>query len=439
MSLPDSKNGRRVVVTGIGTVSSLGIGYAALRDGIFAGRSGAGPITRFDASGLPVRVAAEAREYSDDLLPSDPRHHRILSRAMRLGLVAANESLRMAKLDDQPELRANTACLMTLNRQDIQLADFGESFARSMLPGEGDQQYVFSRSRLLNRGIRALHPLWLLSFIPNLAVAHIARTFGLRGESNTYTAEAAAGLQLIGDAANSIREGLYEIALCGGSDGRIDPVSFARYLALGDVAEGGPEATHMSVPFDVDRQGYVFGEGAAFLVLEEAEHARNRGVPALAEVVGSGGGSDGFHPYNSHPEGRGLQIAINAALASAHRGTDDIDAVVAAAASTQTLDAAESAALASVFGRREPCVTAPAGALGHTHSAVGAFASVVAVASLAAQAVPPTANTRRPAEGAPAGLVLGTRARATRVRTVLANAVSPGGKAASTIFAEVSS
>jgi 3-oxoacyl-[acyl-carrier-protein] synthase II len=439
MSLADSTNKRRVVVTGIGAVSSLGIGYAALCDGLFAGRNGCGPISRFDAGGLTVRAASEARDYTDDLLPSDPRHHRILSRAMRLGLVAANEALKSAGLDDQPELRASTACLMTLNRQDIHLADFGESFARSMLPGEGDQQYVFSRSRLLNRGIRALHPLWLLSFIPNLAVAHIARTFGLRGESNTYTAEAAAGLQLVGDAAHCIREGLFDVALCGGSDGRIDPVSFARYLALGDVAESGPDSTDLSRPFDANRCGYVFGEGAAFLVLEEAAHASRRGVPALAEVIGSGGGSDGFHPYNPHPEGRGLQIAMSAALASAGRDVGAVDTVVAAAASTPAFDDAESAALASVFGRHEPSVTAPAGALGYTHSAVGAFASVVAVAALAAQAVPPTANTRRPAQGAPSGLVYGTEARSKRVRTVLANAVSPGGKAASTLFSEVSS
>jgi 3-oxoacyl-[acyl-carrier-protein] synthase II len=430
-------SGRRVVVTGIGAVSSLGNGYEALRAGLFAGRNGAAPITRFDASRLPVRVAAEARDYTDDLLPSDPRHHRILSRAMRLGLVAASEALATAKLDTDADLRADAACLMTLNRQDIQLAEFGESFARSMLPGD-DGGFVFSRDRFLNRGIRALHPLWLLSFIPNLAVAHIARTFGLRGETNTYTAEAAGGLQLVGDAAQSIREGLYDLAVCGGSDGRIDPVSFARYLSLGDVAEGGPDETHLSRPFDMDRRGYVFGEGAAFLVLEELEHANRRGVPVLAEVVGWGGGFDAHHPYACHPEGRGLQVSMGAALATAGRAPGEVDGVVAAAASTKDLDAAEAAALGAVFGGHTPLVTAPAGALGRTHSAAGAFAALVAVASIVAQALPPTANTTRPDSTAPKGLVVGDRPRSGRIRSVVANAVSPGGKSASALFAEVS-
>jgi 3-oxoacyl-[acyl-carrier-protein] synthase II len=429
-------SGRRVVVTGIGAVSALGIGYEALRAGLLSGRHGTAPISRFDAARLPVRVAAEVRDYSDELLQSDPRHHRILSRPMRLGLVAAAEALASARLDAAPALRAETACLMTLNRQDIQLADFGESFARSMLPGDGDQRFVFDRDRLLGRGIRALHPLWLLSFIPNLAVAHIARTFGLRGETNTYTSEAAAGLQIVGDAAQSIREGLYDIALCGGSDGRIDPVSFARYLALGDVAEGGPDEVDLSRPFDTNRRGYVFGEGAAFVVLEEAEHAARRGATQLAEVVGWGAGCDGYHPYETHPEGRGLRIAITSALATAGRTPQEVDAVVAAAASMRDLDASEATALAAVFGRHEPAVTAPSGALGRTHSAAGAFAAVAAIAALREQAVPPTANTRTPDAAAPGGLVLGSTPRRARLRAVLANAVSPGGKSAAAVFTE---
>jgi 3-oxoacyl-[acyl-carrier-protein] synthase II len=429
---------RRVVVTGIGAVSSLGIGYEALREGLFSGRTGAAPIARFDASGLRVRVAAEVRDVTDEMLPSDPRHHRILNRPMRFGLVAAAEALADAGLATADDVRTTMACLMSLNRQDIHLSEFGESFARAMIAPTADETgYRFDRARFFSRGVRALHPLWLLGFIPNLAVAHISRTFDLRGEMNTYLAEAAAGLQLVGDAAQSIREGLYDVALCGGSDGRVDPVNVARYLALGILAEGTPEETDLSKPFDAARRGAVVGEGAGFLVLEEADHAARRGAPVLAEVIGWGGGGDAHHPVRAHPEGIGLRIAIESALRSADVAPESVDTVVAAAASMSDYDAAESTALDAVFGNHTPRVTAPAGALGRTFAAAGAFSAVVAVASLREQAVPPTANTTSPDRGSPSGLVYGNCPTAGPIRTVLANAVSLGGTAATAVFSEV--
>jgi len=430
-------SGRRVVVTGIGAVSSLGIGYEALREGLFAARNGATAISWFDASGLPVRVAAEARGVTDEMLLSDPRHHRILSRPMRFGLVAAAEALSSAGLLDAPEVRAPTACLMTLNRQDIHLSEFGESFARAMLPPDGGSGgFRFSRDKFFSRGVRALHPLWLLGFIPNLAVAHISRTFDLRGEMNTYTAEAAAGLQLVGDAAQSIREGQYDVALCGGSDGRVDPVNLARYLALGILAEGTDEDATVSRPFDVRRRGAVIGEGAGFLVLEDADHAARRGARVFAEVVGWGGGSDAYHPVRAHPEGIGLRLSMESALRSADLEAANVDGVVAAASSMPDYDVAESTALASLFGKYAPPVTAPAGALGRTFSAAGALAAVVGAVAVAEGSLPPTANTSTPAPDAPAGLVFGTKP-SPAVRTVLANAYSIGGTCASAIFAEV--
>lgn len=429
---------RRAVITGVGVVSPLGLGYEAFRDGLLAGRHGIGPISLFDASRSPVRVAGEVRGYDDELLPSDPRHHVVLNRSMRLGLVAAAEAVRSAGLDARPEIRADMTCLMAIDRYDINLGDFGESFARAISPDEAAPSgFAFSRQKYLSRTHRAAHPLWLLKFIPNLAVAHVVRTFGMQCEANTYTAEAAASLQVLGDAADSIREGLYDAALCGSSDSRISPIGFERYLSLGLLAEGGPDETAISTPFDRARRGYVLGEGSVFFVVESLEHAERRGARPLAEIAGLGMGSDAHHPYRAHPEGRGLALSMSRALDRAGVPASDVDLVAAAAASLPDLDAAESAALRQAFGSPGPAVTAPSGALGRTHTSSGAFSAAAALVAIASQSVPPTANTSEPDADAPAGLATGTEARPARIRTVLANAFSFGGQCASLVLKEV--
>lgn len=426
---------RRVVITGIGVVSPLGVGFGAFREGLLAGRSGAGPITAFDASKIPVKVAAQAAGYDDALLPSDPRHHVVLNRPMRLGLVAAAEAVASAGLADRPDVRERAACLVAVNRWDINLEDFGESFARSIKPDADEASgFAFDRKHYLSRGYRAAHPLWLLKFIPNLAAAHVVRTFGLQGEANTYTAEAAASAQLLGHAASSIRDGLYDVAVCGGSDGRISAVGVATYLPLGVLAEGDGA---VSRPFDRDRDGYVLGEGAAYFVVEALDHALARGARPLAELAGWGDGSDAYDPVRAHPEGRGLARSMRTALEVAGREPADVDLVVATAASLPDLDSAEAVAVRQTFGAHEPLVTAPAGAIGRTHVAVGALGAAAAVVAIAEQAAPPTANTSNLAADAPAGLVTGTEPKAAPVRTALVNAWSFGGQCASLALSEV--
>lgn len=429
---------RRVVVTGVGAVSPLGLGYPALRDGLIAGRHGIVPISLFDASLTPVRVAAEATSYHDGLLPSDPRHHVVLNRSMRLALVAAAEAMSSAGLDEQPDVRADMACLMATDRYDINLEDFGESFARAIGPNpDSPSDFSFNRQRYLSRTFRAAHPLWLLKFIPNLAVAHVVRTFGMQCEANMYTTEAAASLQLIGDAAESIREGLFDAALCGSSDSRISVIGLERYLSLGLLATGTPDEVALSMPFDRSRRGYVIGEGSVFLVVESLEHAERRGARPLAEIVGWGQGSDAYHPYRAEPEGRGLRLSMERSLKKAGVGPDEIDLVVATAASMPDLDAAEAAALRTTFPTSTPLVTAPAGAIGRTHTAVGAFGAAAAIGAIEKQAVPPTANTLEPDSDAPQGLVIGKEARSARIRTAMVNAFSFGGPCASLVIREV--
>ena len=210
-----------------------------------------------------------------------------LSRSMRLGLVAAAEAVSSAGLDERPDIRAGMACLMAVERYDINLEDFGESFARAIsADADAPSGFSFSRQKYLSRSHRAAHPLWLLKFIPNLAVAHVVRTFGMQCEANAYTSESAASLQLLGDAAESIRDGLFDAALCGASDSRISPLGIERYLSLNLLAPGTPDDVSISMPFDRKRRGYVLGEGAVFLVVEALDHAERRGVRPLAELAG---------------------------------------------------------------------------------------------------------------------------------------------------------
>lgn len=425
----------RVVITGIGVVSPLGIGFGAFRDGLCSGRHGVGPITLFDASQTPVRVAAEASGYQDELLPSDPRHHVVLNRSMRLSLVAAAEAVASAGLADQPELRSRMACLMAIDRYDITLEDFGESFARAIGPDPNAASgFGYDRFKYLSRTHRAAHPLWLLKFIPNLAVAHVVRTFGMQSEANMYTAESAAGLHLLGDAVESIREGLFDAALCGASDSRISVIGFERYLSLGLLATGSPEERDLSMPYDRARRGYVLGEGAVFLVVESLEHAERRGAHPLAEIVGWGQGSDAFHPYRAHPEGRGLRLAMSRALRKSSAGPNDVDFVASTAVSLQDVDSADAAAMRAVFPSSAPAVTAVAGAIGRTHTTHGMFGVAASLVALETQAVPPTATTADVSPDGPAGLVLGTAPRRARIRTAMANAWSFGGQCASVVL-----
>lgn len=431
-------NGRRVVVTGIGVASPIGMGFEAFRAGLLAGRCGVAPITHFDASRARSRVAAEVAGYDDEMLPTEPRYNVVLGRPMRLGLVAAAEALANARLDRDSEARARAACLMAIGRYEFNLDEFGSAFARSLKP-DPEGGYAFDRYVFRTRGARSTHPMWLLKFIPNLAVAHIVRTFGMQGEANTYTTEAAAGLQVLADAAESIREGRYDVALCGAADSRLTPLGVARYAALGLLAEGGPEETAVSRPFDRARRGYVLGEGAVFFVLEALEHAERRGASPLAEVSGWGGASDAHHPYRAHPEGRGLRGSMSAAMRVAGAAPSDVDLVVATAASLPDLDSAEAAALRDVFREGAPAVTAPAGAIGRAHTAAGAFGAAAAIVAISEQAIPPTVNTTHPAEDAPRHLVIGEGPRRARVRAVVANAFSFGGQCASVLIREVAS
>ncbi len=428
---------RRVVVTGVGVVSPIGYGYEQHWTARCAGHSGVAQITLFDPGDYAVQLAAEVKGFSDELVPGDPRYYRVQNRAMKLGLAAAGDCLRHAMLDDYA-LRADTACLASVGRHDGGILEFGDAAVRAMDPSPAPgEPRAFDRSRYLTRGVRAMHPLWLLTFIPNLAVAHIGLAFGLRGEANTYTSEAAGGLQVIGDAVASIREGLYERALVGGCDSRVVPVSVARYHSNGFLANARADETDLSMPFDTRRRGYVMGEGAAYLLLEDAAAAERRGARALAEVAGWGGASDAFHPTSAHPEGRGLANAMGRALARANAGPDDVDLVVAAAASLRDYDAAEARALERVFGSRSVAVTAPASAIGRPHSAAGSFAAVDAISALATQRIAPTINSAELDSDAPAGLVRGTNGHPSTLRFTLANGYSFGGQCASVLFREV--
>lgn len=419
---------RRVLVTGIGVAAPLGIGVDAFRTSLLRGESGVRPITLFEPGEFPVRVAAEVPGFDDTLVAGDSRYLRVMSRAMKLAVVAASEAVVSARLDAAS--LAETACVAAVGRHDMTVPEFGPGFARAMRQTDGG--FEFDRTAYLTRGVRAMHPLWLLTFIPNLAISHIAATTGVRGEANTLTTEGAAGLQAIAEAAASIRDGAYDVALCGGCDARITPVGLARSLSGGMLAEA--TCPNESRPYDETRRGFVAGEGAAFFVLEESERARARGARALAEVTGWGEASDAYDPWRAHPEGRGLRNAMRSALSRAGRHADEVDLVVACAASMPDLDAAEAAALDSTFEARSLAVTAPASSLGRAHAAAGALAAAAGLVALVESAIPPTINTRTPMDGAPRGLVTGTHAVAKQLSAVVVNGYALGGECASVVL-----
>jgi 3-oxoacyl-[acyl-carrier-protein] synthase II len=419
-------NQRSVVITAIGAVSPFGVGSELLQRALFEGRCAIRPIERFDAAKAPVRVAAEVPPLACETA-SDCRHARIMSLPMKLAMVAAGECLRNAALP--PDESRRRACYLGIGRHDGTIEDFGEAFRRSL-----DHNGQFDRGIYYAKGVRAKHPLRLLTFIPNIAVTFVCLEHGIEGEANTFTSEGVASLHAIAEAAVAIRDGLADVAICGGTDGRVDAFGLARPAALGLLASG-PDA--VSRPYDRRREGAIQGEGAVFLVLEHAEHARARGAQPLAEITAHCHGADAFHPYRAHPEGRGLAATMAGVLERAGCEPMDVDLIVGAAASLPDWDAAEANAINAVFSGCEPAVTALAGHIGRTSAAAGAFGVAAGVWALRDQIASPVLGTELPDEGAPPGLVL-RKSVSRHIEHVIVNATAVGGQCSSLLLRRVS-
>jgi 3-oxoacyl-[acyl-carrier-protein] synthase II len=396
---------RRVVVTGLGVVSPVGIGVDAFWDALLRGESGIGHITRFDPGRLPVRIAGEVRGF--DPVAHLPRRDVVRTDAfIQYAMVAARQAVADAKLD---------------------LEDRGERVGVSLGSAMGGIPLLMAMYDVLQReGPEAVSAYAMPGFLPNMAAGWVSMRTGARGPIGAASTACAAGNQAIGDAFRAIQRGDADAMLAGGTDALVHPVVVASFCALRALSTRNDEPRRASRPFDKNRDGFVLAEGAGVLVLEELGVARARGAHAYAELVGYGLTADAHHP--TAPSTDGPTRAMRLALADAGLAPEDVDYVNAHGTSTPHNDTNETHALKQVFGAHAGrlLVSSTKSMTGHLIGAAGAVEAIATALAVERDLIPPTINYETPDPECDLDYVP-NQARRLTVRAAISNAFAFGG------------
>jgi 3-oxoacyl-[acyl-carrier-protein] synthase II len=413
-------------------VAPNGVGKEAFWSACVAGRSGVGPIRAFDASRHPVRIAAEVPEF--DVTPYLPPEHRkslkIMGRAMRFGVTAAVLAVRDSGLKWDHEDPERVGVVMGTGLVPVDMGELAPLVAQSC-DGEGRLQV----QRLGEQGLPALFPLWLLKHLPNMVAAHISMAVNAQGPNNTIATACAAGTQAVGEAFRLIGRGDADVVLAGGADSRLDPLLLVAYTALGAISRADRPPAEVSRPFDGQRDGFVLGEGAGVLVLEEMERARKRGAEIYAEVLGLGSSFDAYGVTKPDPEARGAARAIRWALEEARVDPHDVDYINAHGTSTRLNDLMETRAVKQVFGEgaRELPLSSIKSMVGHLIGAAGAVEAAALALTLQRGVLPPTINHTQPDPDCDLDYVP-NQARECPVRTAVSTSFGFGGQNAALVM-----
>jgi 3-oxoacyl-[acyl-carrier-protein] synthase II len=399
-----------VVVTGQGAVTPLGLDASSSFEAALAGRSGVGPITRFDPARLPVRIAAEVRgEIPDAGVPA--KEWRRLDRFVRLALAAASEALADAGLAGDPAARRRLGCVI------------GSSI--------GGVETLLENHRSYLEG-RRVSPFFIPMTIANMAAGYAAIRYGLAGPNLCTTSACASGAHAIGEAARAIRAGQADAMLAGGSDALVLELVLAGFAAMRGLSTRNHDPEGASRPFDADRDGFVVGEGAGLLVLEALEAARARGARVRGELVGYAAGADAFHVAAPDEEGQGALRCMQAALDDAGLAPAEVEHVNAHATGTPAGDRAEARALHALGAGAVP-VSATKSVTGHLLGAAGAVEAIFTLRALETGWLPPTVNLVRPDPECALEHVAG-KARRADARVALSNSFGFGGTNATLVF-----
>ena len=412
----------RVVVTGVGVVSPLGVGRDAFWSKLTNGKSGVGPITLFDASEFPVRIGGQADDFDPGSVSAAfPQSTGVRDRKVFLGLAAAEEAVADAGLADGNLVDAVLSVgvgLETLCMEDLtpyaNAADIGKAVLANVLADHGHRPLQTP----LDRTGRIL-----------------GERYGLLGGRYVNCSACAAGAQTIGQAFQILRDGEAVIALAGATDSMLNPLGLGGFSLLRVLSDENDQPQRACRPFDATRKGTVLGEGAAFVVLETADHAAARGARAYVEVLGYGSSMDALSVTDPDPSGQGAQQSMTRALAEAQLAGRDVDCVSAHGTGTPKNDAVETAAIKQVLGgrARQTPVHAVKSMTGHMIAASGSAEAVAAVLTITRNTVPPTINLESPDRECDLDYVPG-KARAFVGRTVLSNSFGFGGQNATLIF-----
>jgi 3-oxoacyl-[acyl-carrier-protein] synthase II len=423
---------RRVVVTGVGVVAPNGVGKEAFWSACTNGHSGIGPIRSFDASEYPVQVAGEVPEF--DLTPFVPGSHRkslkIMGRAARFGVAATGLAVRDSGLDLGRVDPERVGVVMGAGLVPFDLPEVAPLLAEAC---NGDGQ--LHTDKLGQKGAGALFPLWILKYLPNMVAAHVSLIHGAKGPNNTLTTACAAGTQAVGEGFRLIARGDADFVLAGGADSRLDPLLLLAYSALGALSQAKRPPAEISRPFDRERDGFVMGEGAGVLMLEELEHARRRGAVIYAEVLGLGSSFDAYAVTKPDPEAGGAARAIEWALREARVDASEVDYVNAHGTSTRLNDLMETMAMKRVFGEGAKALPLSSikSMVGHLIGAAGAVEAVALAMTLREGVVPPTINLTHPDPECDLDYVPNC-AREVPVRTAVSTSFGFGGQNAALVL-----
>ncbi|MCC8142490.1 MAG: beta-ketoacyl-ACP synthase II, partial [Tannerellaceae bacterium] len=366
---------KRVVVTGLGAITPLGNTLAETWEGLINGKSGAGPITHFDASKFKTQFACEVKGFSP-LQIMDRKEARKCDRYTLLGIAAAKEAIADSNLE---------------NVEDLNKDKVGVIFAS----GIGGIQTFEDEARGYDpeRGPR-FNPFFIPKMISNIAAGHISMMYGYRGPNFTTVSACASSSNAISDAFNYIRLGKANAIVTGGAEAAIAAVGVGGFNAMNALSVRNESPETASRPFSASRDGFVMGEGSVCLVLEELEHALARGAKIYAEVVGTGMSADAYHITASHPDGLGAKLVMRNALEDAEMKPEEIDYINAHGTSTPVGDSSEVKAIKEVFGEHayELNISSTKSMTGHLLGAAGALEAIACILAVKEDIVPPTIN-----------------------------------------------
>jgi 3-oxoacyl-[acyl-carrier-protein] synthase II len=408
---------RRVVVTGLGMVTPLGIGVEENWEAISKGKSGVGHITKFDTSSFASKIAGEVKDFrSEDFLsPKDARHLDIF---IHYAIASARMAIEDSKLKITPENSYRIGCVT------------GSGIG-------GLSTIEFYHSVLLEKGPRRISPFFIPGIIANMAPGQIAIEIGARGPNTAIVTACAASSHAIGESFKLIQRGAADAMITGGTEACITPLALGGFTSMKSLSTRNEEPEKASRPFDNQRDGFIISEGGGMIILEELNHALDRAADTYAEIIGYGMSSDAYHFTAPDPEGIGASLCIEAALKDAGLHPADIDYINAHGTSTKLNDISETKAIKSIFGDyafKVP-VSSTKSMTGHILGGAGVVEAIYSILAIRNGLIPPTINYEFPDPECDLDYVP-NKARKDMVRIVLSNSFGFGGTNSSLIFKE---
>ena len=407
--------GSRVVVTGMSVISPVGTGLEDFWSSLVSGKSGAGPVTRFDTEGYTTRIAAEVKGFVPENY-IDKKDSRRMDRFTQFAMAAAKMAIEDAAINFD-----------TVNRDRVGVI---------LGSGIGGLETLEEQHKvLMNRGPGRVSPFFIPMMIANMGAAQVAISFGLRGCNLITTSACASSNNAIGDSFRLLQRDEADVMICGGTEAPITPMAMAGFCSMKAMTTRNEEPQKASRPFDTERDGFVIGEGAGLLVLETLDHARGRGAKIYGEVVGYGNSCDAYHITAPHPEGRGGAQSMQLALLDAGIKPEEVDYINAHGTSTPLGDKLETMAIKQVFGAHayKIAVGSTKSMTGHLLGAAGGLEAVACLMTMLKGVIPPTVNLDSPDPECDLDYVP-NQARKARVDVAMSNSFGFGGHNVTLIF-----